>query len=68
MIINKQIAKGRTGSPSQLANYLGVSERTLHNYLSYMRSELKAPIKWSQYKGTYYYSSSGKLDLEWQIK
>lgn len=68
MIINKQITKERTGSPSQLAYYLGVSERTLHNYLSYMRSELKAPIKWSQYKGTYYYSSSGKLDLEWQLK
>lgn len=68
IIINKQIAKGRTGAPSQLAIYLSVSERTLHNYLSFMRSELKAPIKWNPYKNTYHYENSGEINFEWQEK
>lgn len=66
--INKLIKAQRTGSPKALSLKLGVSERTAHNYLSFMRKELKAPIKWNPYKNTYHYENSGELNFEWQEK
>ena len=64
--INKLIKAQRTGSPKALSKHLGVSERTAHNYLRYMRKELNAPIKWNPYKTTYTYENNGELKLEWQ--
>ena len=64
--INKLINSERTGTPKTLGIHLGVSERTTHNYLRYMRTELKAPIKWNAYKKTYAYKKKGVLKLEWQ--
>lgn len=66
--INKLIKGKRTGPPLQLAKYIGVSERTLHNYLSFMRKELKAPIKWNPYINSYHYLNSGEMCFEWQEK
>jgi hypothetical protein len=64
--INGLIKAQRTGSPKTLCVQLGVSERTAHNYLRYMRKELKAPIKWNPYKKTYTYENTGELKFEWQ--
>ncbi len=64
--INRLIKAQRTGPPKTLCVHLGVSERTAHNYLRFMRTELKAPIKWNAYKNTYTYENTGELKLEWQ--
>jgi len=64
--INKLINSQRTGTPKMLGIHLGVSERTTHNYLRFMRSELKAPIEWNAYKKTYAYKKTGTLKIEWQ--
>jgi transcriptional antiterminator len=64
--INELIRKQRTGKPSSLASRLGVSERTIYHYISYIKSELKAPVKWDALKETYVYESNGKLNFEWQ--
>ena len=64
--INKLIKAQRTGSPKALGTHLGISERTAHNYLSFMRKELKAPIKWNSYKNTYIYENNGEFKFEWQ--
>ena len=64
--INKLIKAQRTGSPKALSTQLGISERTAHNYLSFMRKELKAPIKWNSYKNTYIYENNGEFKFEWQ--
>lgn len=64
--INKLIKAQCTGPPKALAAQLGVSERTAHNYLSFMRKELKAPIKWNAYKNTYIYLSTGELNFDWK--
>lgn len=63
--INKLIKSGRTGTPKTLSINLGVSERTTHNYLRFMRNELKAPIKWNAYKRSYIYKNTGTLKFEW---
>jgi hypothetical protein len=49
-----------------LGEQLGVSERTAHNYLKFMKKELKAPIKWNALKSTYAYENVGELKFEWQ--
>ena len=45
----------QTGRPSELALKLGISERTVYNYISFMRIELKAPIIYDNQKGNYRY-------------
>lgn len=34
----------RTGTTAELSNRLGISVRTVFNYISFMKSELEAPI------------------------
>ncbi len=51
----------RTGSPKELANKLGVSERTVYNYISYMKREMNAPIIFDNQKGNYLYERECEL-------
>lgn len=44
-----------TGKPSVLACVLDVSERTVYNYIAFMKEELNAPINYSVLKESYYY-------------
>jgi predicted DNA-binding transcriptional regulator YafY len=64
--INELIRKQRTGKPKALASRIGVSERTVYNYISFIKTELKAPVKWDAMKETYVFESNGKLNFEWQ--
>jgi len=66
IVIHELIRKQRTGKPSTLASRIGVSERTIYHYISFIKSELKAPVKWDALKETYVYESNGKLNFEWQ--
>ena len=42
--IHEKILIEGTGSPKELALLLNTSERTIYNYIKYMRLELNAPI------------------------
>lgn len=53
--IHEFILTERTGSPKELARKLGVSERTIYNYISYMKIEMNAPILFDNQKGNYLY-------------
>lgn len=53
--IHEKILNESTGTPKELAYTLDVSERTVFNYIKYMREELKAPIKYNRIKDTYQY-------------
>lgn len=53
--IHEMISLENTGKPGDLAELLDVSERTVYNYISFMREELNAPIEYSPVKGSYYY-------------
>ncbi len=54
--IHEMISMESTGKPSDLAHLLNVSERTVYNYISFMKEELKAPINYSAVKESYYYT------------
>jgi hypothetical protein len=54
---------GKTGTPKELGLKLCVSERTVFNYISYMRTELNAPIIFNIQKGSYCYSRECDLSF-----
>lgn len=53
--IHERIKTESTGTPKELASKLDVSERTVYNYIKFMREELKAPIRYNRMKDTYQY-------------
>jgi transcriptional antiterminator len=53
--LHQYIITERTGCPKELANKLGVSERTVYSYISYMKTEMNAPIVFDNQKGNYLY-------------
>ncbi|QEH40812.1 HTH domain-containing protein [Chitinophaga sp. XS-30] len=52
-----------TGNPTQLANRLEISERTLYEFLRMMK-DLGAPIEYDRYKETYYYGEKGGFNIK----
>lgn len=51
-----------TGSPSEFARKLGISERSLYEYLKVLK-DLGAPVKWSRQDKSYYYSTEGQFRI-----
>jgi hypothetical protein len=49
-----------TGVPREFARKMGISERSLFEYLKVLK-DLGAPIKWSRVERSYYYSVEGKF-------
>lgn len=60
--IDKLIQKKATGTPSQLANRIGVSRRTVIEYIKVMRS-LGAPIYYSKSRNSYCYEGQGYFNI-----
>jgi transcriptional antiterminator len=54
----------QSGTPKELASKLEISERSVYNYISYMKSEMKAPITYSMQKRNYYYNRDCKLNFD----
>ena len=54
MYLHELISKKATGSPKQLAQKLGVCERTAYNYIEYFRSK-GAPVIYCFATENYYY-------------
>lgn len=53
--LHELIRAERTGTPNELSEKLGLSVRTVFNYLSFMKSELEAPISFNSHTRNYYY-------------
>jgi hypothetical protein len=65
--LDNLIVKEITGSPKHLASKLSMTERTVYNYISFMKNELNAPIKYSSDKGTYCYHGNCELRFDGAI-
>ncbi|MCO5237803.1 MAG: HTH domain-containing protein [Chitinophagaceae bacterium] len=63
--IDRLIRIKGTGTPQCFAKKLGISERTLYEYLAYMK-ELGAPIEYNKFKGSYYYTEQGGFNFHFQ--
>lgn len=49
-----------TGSPPEFAQKMGISERSLYEYLKVLK-ELGAPIRFSRQDHSYYYAIDGQF-------
>ena len=56
-LINKEV----TGSPKQLASKLSMTERTVYNYISFMKKSLNAPIVYDYQRMSYVYNNDGEF-------
>jgi len=54
-----------TGAPKAFADKLQLSERSLYNYLRFMK-KLGAPIAYSRTSQTYLYAIEGRILLEFK--
>lgn len=59
--IHEKIELATTGSPKQFSSKLNISERTLYNYLAFMKNDLKAPIVYDESKQSYLYNEKCNL-------
>ncbi len=62
--IHDCIRNSCTGSPKDFSDKLSISERTLYNYISFMRNDLKAPIEFCKVKRSYEYGRECYLRFE----
>ncbi|MCF8380484.1 MAG: helix-turn-helix domain-containing protein [Bacteroidales bacterium] len=51
-----------TGCAGDLADQMGLSERTLFNYLNELK-DLGAPLFWSRQENSYVYGENGKIEI-----
>lgn len=56
-----------TGTASELAVKLGISRRSVYNILNEMK-ENGAPIRFDQFRGTYYYDEEGYFKISFYFK
>lgn len=62
--IHELTKTSQTGTPKELAKKIEVSERTVYNYIAFMRDELKAPIIYNVVSSNYCYDGVCKLNFE----
>jgi predicted DNA-binding transcriptional regulator YafY len=51
-----------TGTPSDCAMKIGISERSLYDYLKILK-DMGAPVRFSRGRRTYYYSEGGHFHI-----
>lgn len=56
-----------TGTPSKLAERLGISERCIYKYLNLMK-DFGAPIKFSNARQSYYYDEDGSFIVNFSFR
>jgi predicted DNA-binding transcriptional regulator YafY len=56
-----------TGKPAACANKIGISERSLYDYLKILK-EMGAPVRFSRNRGTYYYNEDGRFRISFISK
>lgn len=63
--IDRLVKMKATGNPGQLARKIGISERSIYQYLNELR-ELGAPISYSFFDNSYIYLEEGGLDIQFR--
>lgn len=58
--IHKRVMQGCTGTPSEFASYLGISERYLYEVIDVIKS-MGAPIRYSRTMLSYYYTEEVRV-------
>ncbi len=59
------IRTNSTGRPVDFARKMGMSSRSLYNYINYMKTKLNAPVEYSSNMQSYFYKDKGSIKLGW---
>lgn len=59
--LDSLIRRGATGTPVQLAEKLGISERTWYKLRDELVNDLNVPLAYCSIRKTYYYEQDGEL-------
>jgi hypothetical protein len=60
------IKEEQTGNALNFASKLNISERMVYKYISLIKIEFHAPVKYCRTRNTYYFTEKGNLILTWQ--
>lgn len=55
-----------TGTPSELADKIGMSERSTYEYIRLMK-DFGAPVLYSRQRKSYYYKEDGKFTISFLL-
>lgn len=55
-----------TGTPDELAFRLGISRRSVYDYINTMK-EMGAPIRYDHYRCSYYYTEEGHFRIDFEL-
>ena len=58
--LDQLIRHKSTGTPANCAQQIGISERSLYDYLKLLK-EMGAPVRFSRGRRTYYYAEEGRF-------
>jgi hypothetical protein len=62
------VRKGATGSPAELAEKLGLSERAWYNLRDELINDLDVPLAYDPHRRTYYCTEAGQLLFRFRRK
>lgn len=62
------IQKRATGTPGELAERLGITERAWHKIRDELVNDLNLPLAYDPQRKTYYYTEEGQLMFEFRRK
>ena len=65
LLLDQSIRQKATGSPPEFARKLGISERSLYEYLKALK-ELGAPIRFSKQDHSYFYEIEGRFHIRFK--
>jgi predicted DNA-binding transcriptional regulator YafY len=60
--IDRLIQIKGTGTPAELADKIGISERSIYEYIRLMK-EFAAPIEYSRLRKSYFYKEEGQFSI-----
>jgi transcriptional antiterminator len=64
--MDEYIDKNSSGSPEVFAKKMGMTKRSVYNYIRYMKEELGAPIQFSKVRNSYVYKEEGGFEFMWR--
>ena len=63
MLIDRLIRKKNTGTPKELAQKVGVSERALYESIGHLKDHFNCPIAYCREQESYYYTEDGEASF-----
>jgi predicted DNA-binding transcriptional regulator YafY len=63
MYINSLIRQKATGTPTELAEKLGISERSWYKLRDELINDLGLPIAYCSFRRSYYYTEEGTFEI-----